>query len=98
MNAVADQAVGDHDRGIKNRKIKSVPSRSLQMFNRVAAGTDIERIGVGNESFTFKFMDQIDYRPHQNRPDKRGVALFAEVQLNRRQRLRSNPFGYTRRL
>jgi len=61
---------------------ETVRDRGVQVIDRVAAGADIKRVGVGQERPSPGGGDLLDDLADEDRADEGGVPLFPEVELD----------------
>ena len=79
----AAQAVADDDLTARRRRIEAVDLGAVEMFERIAAAARIERVAVRQEGEPLVLLHEIGNRLRVLRAQKREVAEFAEVHLDR---------------
>ena len=77
-------SVSDDRMAFGRKRVIAVAIRGVQMVERILAGTDVKRRAIGHERLTAERANEPNDRARVIRTQKRKIALFAEMQLDRR--------------
>ncbi len=81
--AFAQKPVGNNDGRIVHARVgKPVFDGGLDMGHRIGPGPHIQGVGICQKRLGTGGPDGLDDFPYKYRPDKGGVALFSEMELN----------------
>ena len=81
----AVQPVSDDDGRLDRRVREPMPHRAGEMVHGVASLAGVERVGVGQKWIAACLLDAVDNLPREDGVHEAGIALLAEVQLDRHQ-------------